>query len=169
MAKEREAEALIEEQDSPNIEVGEDLPQEEGEDPQADTLSGTERGSIGSGMNTSLLDPAPVETNRIGKKNPGRIINNRWRLRMTTDPKGNPTRTLTEYIRNIIQESMRRGRGLEVLAQGGVIDRVEETTAQNMDRRKEAEEVEDTTALKIEIEMVGDTLATTDEETAQGP
>ena len=64
---------------------------------------------------------------------------------------------------------MKKGRGQEAPAQEEVKDRTEETTAQDMNRRKEEEEEEDTTAQKIEIEMAGDTLAITDEETAQGP
>ena len=84
---------------------------------------------------------------------------------------------------------MRRRRGQEVLAQEEVtdkvgettvmidkvgettvqIDKVEETTVQTMSMREGEEEVEGITALKIKTEMEGDTLATTDEGSAQGP
>ena len=46
-------------------------------------------------------------------------------------------------------------------------DMREETTALNMNMRKEEEEEEEVIAQKIEA--AGDTLAMTDEETAQGP
>ena len=108
---------------------------------------------------------------------------------MTTDHQESHTGTLKEPTQVIIRESMRKRRGQEVPAQEEVtdkvgettvminkvgettvqIDKVEETTVQTMNMRKGEEEVEDITALKTETEMVGDTLATIDEGSAQGP
>ena len=88
---------------------------------------------------------------------------------MTTDHQESHTGTLTEPIQVIIRESMRKRRGQEVLAQEEVTDKVGETTVQTMSMREGEEEVEGITALKIKTEMVGDTLATIDEGSAQGP
>ena len=63
--------------------------------------------------------------------------------------------------------NMKKGRGQEAPVQEDKIDMREETTALNMNMRKEEEEEEEVIAQKIEA--AGDTLAMTDEETAQGP
>ena len=74
-------EVEVEEQDSTSLEVEEDLPLEEGEDPHIKTLGGKE--TIKSGMNSSHLAQEPTKNSTDGRKIPG--LNTREKMHQ--DPK----------------------------------------------------------------------------------
>ena len=161
-----EAGAEVEVQDSTNLEVGEDLPLGEGEDPPTKNLTG--RGTIRSGMTTSHLALELIETSRDGRKIPGQsremLIDHKEM--MPLDPReiitGNQIGPKKERATTLLD--MTAGKGQEVPA---LEDIGEETTAPDMTMKAQEAGEEEITALKTMA--AEDTLAMTDEKTAQGP
>ena len=101
-----EVEVLREEQASPNIEVGVDLPTGKGKDPTLSMIIETEKENTGSGTRASQQVPAPEENPEAMKRSPGRGTKSRWRW----SQKDNTGPTLDTSPR-----SMRKRRELEAL------------------------------------------------------
>ena len=149
--------AEVEEQNNTRIEVEEYLLLEEGEDPHIVTLDGLR--NTRNGMKFKHLDQEPTEANRDGRKTHGVIAGVIETIGSTIDTQIKPIRE-----RDTTPVAMKIGRGQEAPAQE---DTEEEIIAPSMNMKEEEEGQEKITALMKEI--VGDTLAMTDEESAQGP
>ena len=158
----REVVVEVEEPNTTRIEVvEEDLlqeeEQEEGEDPQIVILGGTK--NTKNGTKTNHLGPDPIETSKNGKKTHGVIPG-------VIETTGSITDTLMIPMKEkaTILVIMRTGREQEALAKEDIEEGI---IAPGMSMEEEEEDQEGTTAQMRET--AGDTLAKTDEKSAQGP
>ena len=159
--------AAIEDKASIRQGVGEDPPQGEGEDPQAETQ--IEIKTTCCGMKNRLQEEE--EEARSGKKMPGGIIKHYQDI--VEIPQTIEVRDIVMWGNTTLQTMVQR-RGREALA---LEDIRRGTSAQEMIKKEEkateisVQVIEETEVTEVteRAEMVGGTMATTDEKTAQGP
>ena len=109
-----------------------------------------------------------MEIGRTGRKNPGGNIGTKRIMKKGIDPRGNPSGDQTRHTRATIPKNMKRGKEQEAQHQEDMRDMRRETIAPIMSKRREEEEEEEEVTVQMR-EAEGDTPATLDEDTAQGP